>query len=379
MKKRIVSVILALFLVLPLCPVVSDAAAHFAGSGTEADPYIIADAAGWAQFAADVNAGEDAGGYYRLAEGFDNSASPVTVTVGTAEHPFSGVFDGGGRTLTVNINDQRSEGTAPFRYISGASIRNLTVTGSVAGHKYVSGLVGFADAQNAVENCTVNVDVSLPIPGVKHCFGGIVGHALSSTLYLTGAVFTGTLDYPHIVPGDSVGGLVGGCEDGARLSFDCCLYAGRFNGPDVKYFHPVAVKSANAGVEVTAENLYYRQSGGLWDSACVVTNAGKRLYVPNVDRAIMRPTEIMGYTLADENGLVQISGPSGYPYSGEVIDTDHYTLTQNDGRVLTEGVDYIVTFSKEPIRDKGLYYLTFTGIGEYVGSAQKTVFVGGTD
>ena len=64
--------------------------------------------------------------------------------VGTETVPFTGTFDGKGFTLIVNIESMQ-QSAAPFHYISGATIKNLTVTGSVtAGQHHGSGLVGFA-------------------------------------------------------------------------------------------------------------------------------------------------------------------------------------------------------------------------------------------
>ena len=379
MKNRVVSLLMAVLLVLPLWPVVSYATTHFAGSGTETDPFIISNAADWAQFAEDVNAGVNADTYYKLSDNFENEALPVTATVGTSDNPFCGIFDGNGRTLSVLINDSTDQGTAPFRYTAGAVIKNLTVTGTVSGTTYSSGLVGFASTQNAIENCTVNVSVSAPGTREVHHLGGVVGHALSSALYMTGTVFTGTLDIGSFQAGDSVGGLIGVCDDGAQIRLDHCLFAGQHNENAAKCFHPVAARSANADVDATVDSLYYTLPCEQLNDEYVVTNEGRRLYVPGQDQLIMRTMDVMGYPLGDENCLVGIDGPSAFPYTGEVIDLNIYTLTQNDGRTLTMGTDYVVSVSKGPFKDIGTYVLTFTGIGEYAGSAERSVFIGATD
>ncbi|MBQ6730018.1 MAG: hypothetical protein IJQ83_07800 [Bacteroidales bacterium] len=50
--------------------------------------------------------------------------------VGSESVPFTGTFDGQGYTLNVN-NESMQQGAAPFQYISGATIKNLSVAGSV--------------------------------------------------------------------------------------------------------------------------------------------------------------------------------------------------------------------------------------------------------
>ena len=88
--------------------------ADITGSGTEADPYVLSTTDDWNTFAANVNAGTNADKYYKLSDSWDNSSSGTTTTVGTSDYPFSGTFDGNGKTITANINETSTQGTAPF-------------------------------------------------------------------------------------------------------------------------------------------------------------------------------------------------------------------------------------------------------------------------
>lgn len=88
--------------------------ADITGSGTEADPYVLSTVADWNTFAANVNAGTNADKYYKLSDSWNNSSSGITTTVGTSDYPFSGTFDGNGKTITANINETSTQGTAPF-------------------------------------------------------------------------------------------------------------------------------------------------------------------------------------------------------------------------------------------------------------------------
>lgn len=91
----------------------------------------------WAQQTLVINSQEDWNlfasnpGNYAIVELNTNS---VTVSnsnmVGTDSAPFTGIFDGQGFTLNVNI-ESVAQGAAPFHYISGATIKNLIVVGSV--------------------------------------------------------------------------------------------------------------------------------------------------------------------------------------------------------------------------------------------------------
>ena len=101
-------------------------------------PIIIESVAVWNEFCAAVADGLETEGVVVLLA---NDVGPVSTTVGTAEHPFAGVFDGGSNTLTVALSGS-DRAIAPFSAISGATIRNLKVEGTVSCAIHCSGLVG---------------------------------------------------------------------------------------------------------------------------------------------------------------------------------------------------------------------------------------------
>ena len=143
----------------------------------------------WNTFASNVNNGTESyqGKLVKLAADIS-----VSTMVGTSSHPFRGIFDGAGHTLNVSITDETNQGTAPFRYISDATIRNLKVTGTVTGNLHCAGLVGFAKGTNAIRQCEVAASVICSGGNHSHC-GGILGHGLSSATTLTDCLFSGTI------------------------------------------------------------------------------------------------------------------------------------------------------------------------------------------
>ena len=186
MKRMLwTAAVLTLLVFLMYCGAALAADGVLPGSGTMADPYIIEDAADWAAFAEDINTeGINDDKYYRLG----GDIPEVHETVGTERYPFRGDFDGNGYTLNVRINDDMSYGTAPFRYIAGATIRNVTVAGRVTGGYHVSGLVGFAqDGTNRITGCTVSAIVT------GDYSGGIVGHGGKSRVIISDCLFNGRL------------------------------------------------------------------------------------------------------------------------------------------------------------------------------------------
>lgn len=69
--------------------------------------------------------GDTSGKYFELT----NNIS-VSTMLGTDENPFAGSFDGGGSTLTAELSSS-DPFCAPFCYVSGARIEDLTVDGAV--------------------------------------------------------------------------------------------------------------------------------------------------------------------------------------------------------------------------------------------------------
>ena len=249
--------------------------AEITGSGTAAEPYVLNEAADWATFASNVYNGTNADKFYKLSDTWDNTASAVTATVGTESHPFTGTFDGNSKTLTVNISETSTQGTAPFRYISGgAVIKKVTITGSVTGTTHAAGLVGFSkdgssEGPNIIEGCTVSASITVNTGDNKH-MGGVVGHGLSSYLKIKDTVFDGTMSNG----GNYAGGLQG-WSDGNHLTLDNCIFKGSYSGNGS--FHPIAIHNQGSTTTATVSAAYYTVAPTLTDAAFIAA-AGTRAY-----------------------------------------------------------------------------------------------------
>ena len=114
MKRRILSVLLVLALVLPLLPLPAAAAGFSGGKGTLEEPYLIKTAADLRAVASVTGANV----HYRLENGIDMNNS--STGIGT----FTGTLDGNGCTIT-GLN-----GCLVKSLASGAVIRDLTIASS---------------------------------------------------------------------------------------------------------------------------------------------------------------------------------------------------------------------------------------------------------
>ena len=120
-------------------------------------------------FAARVNAGETALDA-KLTADIDATASYTCIGEGNA---YAGTFDGGNKKITVNISGWDTRGI--FSHINGATIKNLTVEGSVSG-AYVNGcVVGQVDGgTNLIDNVVNNANFTIgDDSGYDKCAGFI--------------------------------------------------------------------------------------------------------------------------------------------------------------------------------------------------------------
>ena len=217
----------------------------FQGAGTEQDPYLISSEADWNYLAIKVNSGTS------YAEKFfrQTAAIDVTTMVGVSNsRPFSGTYDGDGKTLNLSLNTT-SSCTAPFQYIVNATIKNVVTTGSVySTSNHPSGLVGFTDGTCTIQNCRVGANVG----GAQHS-GGIVGHCYHANISIIGCVYSGTLTPAS---GQWTGGIIGwgGDDGGHTISISNCLFAGTLTGSTK--FHPIGILQNQNNTKYLS-NTYY--------------------------------------------------------------------------------------------------------------------------
>ena len=232
------------------------------GEGTPENPYTISNSDEWDAFAYQVNQGTSySGKYVKLT-----SDISVSTMAGASEtNSFQGTFLGGGHTITATITDNINGGAAPFRYIKNATIKNLTVAGTITSNqRHMSGLVGFADSEgegeNLIEDCAVTATLNVNTDYV----GGIVGHGLSSKTTIRGCVFAGTMNASN---NPNVGGIWGWSDSGTP-TLENCVEAGTYTG--IKKLHPMGLQGGSGSIT----NCYYvKPQIGSPTNACTVSGA----------------------------------------------------------------------------------------------------------
>ena len=241
----------------------------FAGSGTEESPYLIESATDWKALAYLVNNGyANFSGKtlkltadIKLTEVYSTGNSVVMAGVSTSDNTkFRGIFDGDGHTMTLNITDYSDNNyCAPFRYIKGATIKNLHVTGSIIKwyEKNAGGLVGKAEGSNIIRDCRSSVDISVPTYHDASS-GGLIGELRNgNTTQITNCLFDGELrgDFSY-----KWGGFIGWVADGNKAVFTNCLFAPKavdVQGDDNRTF-----ARRKDGGDLTFVNCYYTRTLG---------------------------------------------------------------------------------------------------------------------
>ena len=177
MKKRVISLLLALVLAVSLLPT----AAWAAGTGAVDDPIEISSEAELKDFRMRVNNGEKSlcaklTTDIQLSENW----TPFAPGDGYISNAFGGTFDGNNHTIK-NLTVTNGDGL--FASVNGATIKNLKVEGTISGTSAnVGGIVGKTQGDVTITNCSFTGSVSTSKLGSSNAAGGIVGRVNAGTL-----------------------------------------------------------------------------------------------------------------------------------------------------------------------------------------------------
>ena len=253
MKKRLLSLLLAMVAVFTL--------AGGALPVSAASNYYIDNAEDLKAFAAAVNAGEDftqmkvvLTADIVLNEGLVDAEGNLLkedaeewVPIGTTEHPYKGVFDGKGHSVS-GLYIKSGKNIALFGVVAQTTIYNIIVKDSyVSGSDQVGAVMGLAKDDSMITNCH-NFNTTVRCSSNRG--GGVVGQVHYSDVYncsnygyvyskrcaggICGDNYEKGLIYNcanyGIVEGNSlVGGISGGTT---RADIENCMNAGEIRGSD---------------------------------------------------------------------------------------------------------------------------------------------------
>ena len=182
--------------------------------------YKIGSASDWKDFAALVNGSESGANAILTADVTISSPGNFysDYVVGKDDsHLYSGIFDGRGFTLSFTKTDVLTNvQLSPFGFVSGATIKNLKVTGSLSSSAsaYMGGIVAdiyhTADKTTTIQYCSSSLNITCSATSNAN-IGGIVGRIeTSASAVIEGCIYTGT-----ITTARDASGIVGYCKSNA--------------------------------------------------------------------------------------------------------------------------------------------------------------------
>ena len=171
--------------------------ADFEGEGTAANPYKIQNVDDLKKLAKKVNSGTTyERTYFKLTANIDLNNEPNWTPIGKSGLPFQGTFDGYGYQITNLKISNGGQYAGLFGYTKGAVIKNCNVTGEINGYNHTGGIVGSANVNTKIRNCSFQGNVE----GNGEKRGGIVGHT-SIGCDVSGCFVTGTVTGEKFVGG----------------------------------------------------------------------------------------------------------------------------------------------------------------------------------
>ena len=173
--------------------------------------------------------------------------------VGTTNNLYGGTFDGQNHTLTVNWDAGSANNVAPFRRVSGATIKNLRTEGAIRSDSYyLGGLIDEAIGENTVTGCVSNVNLT-----TSYDYSSCDAAGLICYIYTTGRVtisdclVKGSINATGKKGRRGMGGFV--YVQNGTLVMNNCLYAGTNNASGGYTF----ASDSDDEATTTLNNCYY--------------------------------------------------------------------------------------------------------------------------
>lgn len=234
--------------------------------------FTIASADDWTTFATNVSKGYTTLNA-KLTADINLGEGTYAGMIGTESKPYSGTFDGQGHTVTVNYTTYNTNNifVAPFRYISGATIKNLNTAGTfTVANKCAAGIVGdVSTGASTIENCRSSVKIVSSISG-DGTHGGLIAQVHEGgTVSIKDCIFDGSITGSST---KNCGGFIG-WVDNTGSTITNCIQAGTFSLSSSDIFSFTFARHSDNVTYATISNSYYLNALPMAnDGATKVTN-----------------------------------------------------------------------------------------------------------
>ena len=192
------------------------------GNGQDTFDYEIKDATELNGFSYISKQDNFSGDTVRLVKDITFDGTEEWSPIGNGTYPFAGTFDGNGKEIKGLTKATSAQTVGFFSQVSGATIKDLTLRGTISALSQSAGLIGISAGTTSIENVVVDVDVN----SAGFYVGGFVGNQSSGTLTLSNSTNLGNITSTYSDP--KVGGLIG--YVGGTVEIRDCVQAGEVTG-----------------------------------------------------------------------------------------------------------------------------------------------------
>ena len=207
------------------------------GNGSEENPYLIASAEDFqniATYCADETADGplgfisgkgtffgSAGVHYLQTDNIDLENASIT-PVGLETKPFSGVYDGGNKTISnYKIDNVTGSYNGAFGHMVGGMLKNVMISGAdIVTKNYGGGLVGLVKSGTVIQDCSVS---NSSLKGDTGAVGGIVGYIYSGATVSGCSISNVSIGAASgSTGGNNYGGIVGYLKNSGTVTIQNC-------------------------------------------------------------------------------------------------------------------------------------------------------------
>ena len=254
-------------------------------------PISIKSNTDWRNFSTVVGCGYD---YSGKTVTLDAANTGIGRTVGMIGRPFKGTFDGQGNTLDADIDVTSVDAYKPaalFGVLSGATIKNLNVTGVIntVGYRPAS-IASLVNGNSTITNCKSSVAITSSYEGDINAGGFVATVSAGKTLTMDGCAFTGRITYSNAA-GYKGGGFVGSLSSSASATLSNCIFDPAAVSINKNALYEFYMFAGGSGTK-NFTNCYYN---GLAADNSKITKEGKRM------RSISKGPDVAILTISGES------------------------------------------------------------------------------
>ena len=246
----------------------------------------------------------------------------------TTAKPYSGTFDGNGKTITfdsITHGSTETYSSGLFQMLAG-TVKNLIIDGSISRTDtgYIGGITGYLDG-GTIENCVNNATIT---NSASNGTGGIVGYVGTAGGIITGCINLGNISSKL----NAVGGIVGATgviSETSNVSISKCINMGEISALSIVagilgLAYPITIENCiNLGkvISTKEDDTFYYAAGIVIPSDDVSVTVTVTNCI-NAGNVVTSNSCIVGAISTSENGIYTNNYYDSTVNSSVVVDSN---------------------------------------------------------